>query len=232
MKVIASSEDIPGVESVSNGHLYLGESKRSALHLKLSGAISREQLDALLGGEITVGEGDGAVIYEGYNAVHDCTVALIRVDDAERAMAELQETQEALAATQEAQALLVRVLAPRLTDTEALALTTAPWPLWQPGTAHQAEEIVSYGDMLYRVVQSHTSQSHQPPGGEGMLAVYRPVQAEVATEEVLPWISGEEIKLGDRRVHKGVIYECIAPGGAAANVHTPDIVPAVWRVVV
>ena len=82
------------------------------------------------------------------------------------------------------------------------------------------------GGRLYRVEQAHTAQAHQPPGGDGMLAVYRPLQEP---GEVLPWVYGEAVSIGDRRIDPtdGLVYEVYAEAGA--NLWEPHTAPAIWR---
>ncbi len=82
---------------------------------------------------------------------------------------------------------------------------------------------------LYRVRQAVTSAEHQPPDAEGMLAIYTPVQVPDEGGEALPWVSGEIVGFGERRTYGGVVYECVMPGGAGANVWAPDEAPAIWR---
>lgn len=101
---------------------------------------------------------------------------------------------------------------------------------WAPDREYMEGRIVAgEAGKLYRVQQQHTSRSHQPPGGEGMLAVYTLLQTQQEDGEVLPWVLGEVIVFGDVREHNGVKYECYNPAGAGANVHSPNLVPATWR---
>ena len=100
------------------------------------------------------------------------------------------------------------------------------YPEWEAGAAYGKGALLRHGGRLYRVEQAHTAQAHQPPGGEGMLAVYRPLQEP---GEVLPWVYGEAVSIGDRRIDPsdGRIYEVYNEAGA--NLWEPHTAPAIWR---
>lgn len=72
---------------------------------------------------------------------------------------------------------------------------------------------------MYRVVQAVTPQAHQEPGGEGMLAVYRPIDREHAgtLEDPIPWVYGMDCAAGLYYSHEGCMYLCKG-----------DMKPCVW----
>ena len=86
---------------------------------------------------------------------------------------------------------------------------------------------MQHSGRLYRVEQAHTAQAHQPPGGEGMLAIYRPIRPTAA--EPLPWIYGEPVEIGDKRIDPtdGLVYVVYTPAGA--NVWQPHEAPSIWQ---
>lgn len=102
------------------------------------------------------------------------------------------------------------------------------YPLWEADKDYEKGEFIKYNERLYRVEQVHTSQSHQPPGSEGMLAIYRPVQESGKT---LPWIYGEVLSIGDRRIDPtdNLIYEVYTESGS--NIWEPHTAPSIWRVI-
>ena len=121
----------------------------------------------------------------------------------------------------------VQLYAGTLSDEEAIQVDSL-YPEWEAGAAYGKGALLRHGGRLYRVEQAHTAQAHQPPGGEGMLAVYRPLQEP---GEVLPWVYGEAASIGDRRIDPsdGRIYEVYNEAGA--NLWEPHTAPAIWRLV-
>ena len=110
-----------------------------------------------------------------------------------------------------------------MTDAQALSMPDI-LPTWA--------ELLERGDKIaegvclmkegqcYRVVQEVTPIESQPPGADGMLAVYRPVDKKHAgtLEDPIPWVSGMDCKEGKYYSHKGKIYLC-----------TGDMSPCVWE---
>ena len=74
-----------------------------------------------------------------------------------------------------------------IADAEALAMPDMfrTWEeVLEAGEALEANTVLRIGRQLYRVVQQVTPQAHQRPDGEGMLAVYRPIdQSHAGTLE-------------------------------------------------
>lgn len=109
-------------------------------------------------------------------------------------------------------------------DTQALEMPDM-FPSWEDVLANGVElqkgRIISKDQTLYRVQNKVTPQAHQPPGGEGMLAVYRPIdQSHAGTlEDPIPWVYGMDCHAGVYFSYQGHIYR-VAVGG--------DMVPCVW----
>ena len=81
------------------------------------------------------------------------------------------------------------------------------------------DTIINDGGTLYRVVQEVTPQAHQPPHGEGMLAVYRPIDTAHAgtKEDPIPWVYGMDCASGLYYSYNAAVYLCKA-----------DMKPCVW----
>ena len=94
--------------------------------------------------------------------------------------AQEQEEQRKARAQEQALRLARRAAAAETayTNEEALELP-ALLPTWEETLAAGAQlaagTCLTKDGQVYRVVQAVTPQAHQPPDGEGMLAVYRPV---------------------------------------------------------
>ena len=109
-----------------------------------------------------------------------------------------------------------------MTSTEipdASALEMAPlFPTWeevlQSGAELAAGRVISSSGQLYRVVQATVPQPYQVPGGEGMLAVYCPIDREHAgtLEDPIPWVYGMDCLAGMYYSYEGAVYR-VADGG-------------------
>ena len=98
---------------------------------------------------------------------------------------------------------------------------------WCPGIAYKVGQIRNYNDVLYRVVQDHTSQSDWLPSDT--LSLYEPI---ILTEEGYPvWSkpsgSHDAYNAGDIVDYNGTLYKSLIDG----NVYSPDEYAAGWEVV-
>ncbi|SCJ81412.1 Uncharacterised protein [uncultured Flavonifractor sp.] len=129
---------------------------------------------------------------------------------------------------QEQAMMLARTLASSVTtlsDTTALAIPDL-LPRWDEllaaGQPIQPGVCLVHNGQTYRQVQSVpvTPQVHQPPGGEGMLAVYRPIVREHAgtVSDPIPWVRGMDCELNKYYVRNGVIYRA-----------KQNMTPCVWE---
>ena len=109
-------------------------------------------------------------------------------------------------------------------DAQALEMPDL-FPAWETvlseGKELAAERVISKGGQMYRVVQAVTPQEHQPPDGEGMLAIYRPINPEHAgtADDPIPWVYGMDCHAGKYYSYEGAVY-MVAEGG--------DMIPCTW----
>lgn len=114
--------------------------------------------------------------------------------------------------------------ATEIPDASALEMATL-FPTWEDvlenGTELPQGRIINKDGQLYRVVQATVPQAHQEPGGEGMLAVYRPIEIQHAgtRSDPIPWVYGMDCLAGHCYSYNGAIYR-VADGG--------DMIPCVW----
>lgn len=86
---------------------------------------------------------------------------------------------------------------------------------WQPGEIYPANKRLSHDGITYVVMQEVTAQEHQPPGGTGMLAVYRPVgvageaEADGSPEYPYTLVAGMEGVAGKYYRHADKLWECL-----------------------
>ena len=91
----------------------------------------------------------------------------------------------------------------------------------EAGKTVAENSIINDGGTLYRVVAEGgvLPQEHQPPHGEGMLAVYRPIDTEYAgtMEDPIPWVYGMDCTEGLYYSYNATVYLCKA-----------NMTPCVW----
>ena len=111
-----------------------------------------------------------------------------------------------------------------LTDDQALAMPdlVRTWEeALEAGAALDTDTVLRHDGVTYRVVQPVTPQAHQPPGSEGMLAIYRPIETQHAgtEEDPIPFVYGMDALAGLYYSYAGGLYQ-VAKGG--------DMKPCVW----
>ena len=113
-----------------------------------------------------------------------------------------------------------------LADEDALDGVTL-FPHWKADTAYEADERIAYNDKLYRVVQSHTSQSDWTPDLTPALytEIARPGEIPVWRQ---PTGAQDAYQTGDK-VHYpdllGPVYESLID----ANIWSPEAYPQGWK---
>lgn len=109
-----------------------------------------------------------------------------------------------------------------LTDAVALSIPDL-LPAWEElrsaGNQVAAGVCLMHNGQTYRVVQAVTPIESQPPGGEGMLAIYRPIEREHtgAPADPIPWVYGMDCKEGKYYRYEDKTYLCKS-----------DMLPCVW----
>lgn len=115
---------------------------------------------------------------------------------------------------QEQAMTLARIMAASatgLSDTTALAIPDL-LPTWAEllaaGNKVDAGVCLVHDGQTYRVVQGVTPIESQPPGGDGMLAIYRPIDRKHAgtPSDPIPWVSGMDCEEDKYYSHEGTIY--------------------------
>lgn len=160
------------------------------------------------------------------------TLPISRLDIVDGEIVELPEpgptVEQVAAQTRDELTLRAAMLAiPPEDDKTSLALAPV-CPEWAAGTHYDALEIVNHEGHPYRVVQAVDSLEHQPPGAEGMLAIYRPlVPGHAGTlEDPIQWISGMDVDEGKYYSFSGETY--LAKSDMKPCVWTPGT-PGLWQ---
>ena len=118
-----------------------------------------------------------------------------------------------------------------LPDEQAL-LVPSVFPLWQVEVVYEVGFKVRHKDILYKVLQAHTSQADWTPDVAVSLfakVLNEPVvDPETGKEEIPLWVQPDSTNpymKGDKVNYDGVIYESIIDNNAWA----PDAYPQGWK---
>ena len=118
-----------------------------------------------------------------------------------------------------------------LTDEQALEVKTV-FPMWVVGVNYKVGFKVRFNDILYKVLQAHTSQVDWTPDVAVSLFVQvGAVNDDVPPEEIIPeWVQSDSTNpymKGDKVIFEGKIYESLIDN----NIWSPAAYPAGWTVV-
>ena len=109
------------------------------------------------------------------------------------------------------------------TDKEALDNIVA-FPKWEVGKEYEKDFRLRYEDVLYKVLQNHTSQSDWTP--DKAVSLYVKVSIEEFPEWVQPQGSHDAYMKGDKVSHNEKHWESLID----ANVYEPsESVPTLWK---
>ena len=109
-----------------------------------------------------------------------------------------------------------------LTDEDALQAVEL-FQQWVVGRAYAVDERLQYKNVLYRVVQAHTSQADWTPDITPALFVV--VSLDEWPEFVQPTGAHDAYKKGDKVTFNGKHYISLID----ANVYSPTAYPAGWK---
>lgn len=116
----------------------------------------------------------------------------------------------------------MRALATSAPDDVLLSTTQAVCDVWIAGEHYDYNQPIVHKGQLYRVAQEGGVDALEiyPPDGEGLLAVYRPINATAAgtQEDPIPWVYGMDCNTGLYYSHTGNTYLCKG-----------DMKPCVWE---
>ena len=110
------------------------------------------------------------------------------------------------------------------------------FPVWTAGETYPQGRRIQHEGIVYKVVAADgvTAEAHQPPNGEGLLAVYRPLSADPETgeepsgtqDDPIPFVYGMDVKESSYYSYNGKLY--LANLTMPACVWTPDT-PGLWQ---
>ena len=112
-----------------------------------------------------------------------------------------------------------------LTDEKLIEFVNI-YPSWEIGKVLEIDDVLKYNDELYRVIQSHTTQSDWTPNiSQSLFTKIQP--ANVIPIWVQPTGSHDAYDIDDKVEFEGSVYESTID----ANTYSPTAYPAGWNVV-
>lgn len=152
----------------------------------------------------------------GRDEMPECETVLVQETDAGRVLRKEQAKAAAearLTGQMQAAVKLYVQKATDIPDEQALEMPDLfyTWDeVLEAGELLEANTILNLGGQLYRVVQPVTPQEHQRPDGEGMLAIYRPIDETHAgtQEDPIPFVYGMDTEQGKYYSYNGKLYLC------------------------
>jgi hypothetical protein len=195
------------VTSVISTTINQNGKKYPALKFIFPGAITEEDIDALLSGEITIDK----YHHDGYNTQGEVSVIIGKVTTVEEERDNLQSELSELSAEYDEMQENVNVILPVLDDATALIVKSL-YPSFDEiigMTVKQGFRFV-YGGKLFKTVQPETTiQAHQTPG-KGTESLYTEIcETHAGTaDDPIPYSGNMVLENGKYYTQDGVIYYC------------------------
>ena len=152
----------------------------------------------------------------GRDEMPECETVLVQETDAGRVLREEQAKAAAEARLTSQMQAAVKLYVKKATDIPDEQALEMPdlFYTWDEALAAgeelAANTVLNLDGQLYRVVQAVTPQAHQRPDGEGMLAIYRPIdETHAGTEDdPIPFVYGMDTEQGKYYSYNGKLYLC------------------------
>ena len=121
-----------------------------------------------------------------------------------------------------------KIVANNVTD-DAVALTIQEfYDIWNVGVSYEVGRYLQYKNILYKVLQPHTSQETWTP--DVASSVYAKVLIDPTGETIPEWEQPDSTNAymtGDKVKFEGVVYESVIDN----NIWSPTANPAGWKIV-
>lgn len=152
----------------------------------------------------------------GRDEMPECETVLVQETDAGRVLREEQAKAAAEARLTSQMQAAVKLYVKKATDIPDEQALEMPdlFRTWDEvlaaGEQLEADTVLNMDGQLYRVVQPVTPQEHQRPDGEGVLAIYRPIDQthEGTKEDPVPFVYGMDTEQGTYYSSGGKTYLC------------------------
>ena len=205
MTIKTNSHNV-AVSSVISTNIQKDGKSYPALRFVFKEEISKEDIEALSSGEITIGE----EIQKGYNTVGEISVTIGKITTAEQEAAKLEKELEKATEQHKEYAETVATVLPILDDKTAVKVKSL-FEEWKPEKEYAVGARVLRGSVLYKVRdgQAHTSQVGWEPENVSALWVAINEEHEGTIDDPIPAVSGMLYEKDKYYVYNDVVYLCI-----------------------
>lgn len=119
-----------------------------------------------------------------------------------------------------------------LPDEQALKVPTV-FPIFQVGVEYKTGFKIRYQEVLYKVLQDHTSQEDWKPDRSPSLfaqVIVGQIDPDTGEQDIKEWVQPDSTNAymkGDKVLYKEVVYESLIDN----NIWAPDAYPQGWSVI-
>lgn len=226
MKIRTNGKEIT-IESVVSTSMRQDNKTYPALRFVFAKGVTEAEINALCSGTLEIIDDEGNVIgiHEGYTTRNEHSLTVGKITTAEQQLNAVEEELNVAKAEHEEYVDQVAVILPTLDDETALS-AVGLFPVWGVGMAYTIDERITYNDILYRVVQNHTSQSDWTPDNTPSLYTVVTVSESGYDVWVQPTGAHDAYNKNDIVEYNGTLYISLVDG----NTYAPDAYPDGWKV--
>lgn len=139
-----------------------------------------------------------------------------------QAQADIQTTSEKVASMDETQKISFETLANGgQIDEQTVLAHKDNISEWAVGITYKVDQYVRYLNVLYKVIQEHTSQADWTPNVTASLYTVIDLEHTGTLEDPIPFTIGMEVYSGNYYTYDDVLYLCIRDSGTALY-HEPS----------
>lgn len=198
------------VESIVSTTIRKNGKTYPALKFIFTGEVTAEDIEAITSGEIFINESK----HEGYTTLDEISVTVGKITTAEQQRDEIENElvatrveRDEIKGEHEEYKGAVSTILPILDDEVALSVKNL-FPTWEIGKSYTTGERFTYNDVLYKVVQNHTSQADWTP--DVVASLYEVINETHAgtSDEPIPYEGNMVLENGKYYTQNGVVYIC------------------------
>ena len=120
-----------------------------------------------------------------------------------------------------------KIVANQVTDDEVALEIKEFYDIWTMGVNYKVGQYITYNDILYKVLQDHTSQENWAPDVSPSIFANVLTSLDGTPKEWVQPDSTNAYMTGDKVIFEGNVYESVIDN----NIWSPSAYPAGWKLV-